>query len=75
MKSLLHPMADLLDWKTRKSTAFYVALGLTAHEVWVHGFNKFTLTLSILLSGLGTLSGVARALWGAPEAQDKPPSP
>ncbi len=72
MKRALQPMADLLDWKTRKATAFYVVLGLTAREVWAHGFNRYTVGLSILLAGLGTLSAVARALWGRPEDPEPP---
>ena len=67
-------MADLLDWKTRKATAFYTVLGLVSREVWVHGFNRWTVGLSVLLAGLGTLSAVARALWGRPEAQEAPES-
>jgi len=69
IKATLHPMADLLDWKTRKATAFYVVLGLVAREVWSQGFNRWTVGLSVLLAGLGTLSAVARAVWGRLEPQ------
>lgn len=63
-------MADLLDWKTRKATAFYVVLGLVAREVWSQGFNRWTVGLSVLLAGIGTLSAVARAVWGRTDAQE-----
>ena len=63
-------MADLLDWKTRKATAFYVVLGLVAREVWSTGFNRWTVGLSVLLAGLGTLSAVSRAVWGRQEPQE-----
>ena len=67
----LQPLMGILDWRTRKATAFYALLGVLCSDIWHRGLNQWNLVGLILMAGLGGLSGVAQLIHGGPP----PPQP
>lgn len=66
----LKPFVGILDWRTRRATAFYALLGVLCSDIWHRGLNRWNLIALVLMAGLGSLSGVAQLLHGNP-----PPPP
>lgn len=66
-------MAGWIDPKTQRAIAFYALLGMLCSDIWHTGLNRWNFTLFALMAGLGTLSGLAKVIWGprvAPRDQD-----
>lgn len=62
----LQSLMGLLDWRTRKATAFYCLLGVLCSDIWHRGLGRWNLIGLILMTGLGSLSGVAHLIHGEP---------
>jgi len=57
-------MAGWIDPKTQRATAFYFLLGLVGSNIWHAGLNKWNFSALVLMTGLGSLSGLAALIWG-----------
>jgi hypothetical protein len=55
-------MTGWLDPKTKRATAFYALLGVTCSRIYHTGLDKYSLCALILLTGVGSLAGIAAAL-------------
>lgn len=66
----IRPLMGLLDWKTKKATAFYTFVGMLASDAWHNGLNRWNLAGFVLAAGLGSLSGLAAIIHG-----NEPPHP
>jgi hypothetical protein len=60
----------ILDWRTRKATAFYALLGVLCSDIWHRGLGKWNLAGLVLMAGLGSLSGIAQIIHGGPPPGD-----
>lgn len=45
----------MIDPRTKESTAFYAALGITLWDIFRHGFQPMSTMLLAAMAGLGTL--------------------
>ena len=55
-------MAGWLDPKTQRATAFYALLGVLCSNIYHTGLTQWNFGALILMSGIGTISGLAHLL-------------
>lgn len=52
-------LAGWLDPKTQRATAFYALLGILCSNIYHAGLNHWNFAGLVLMTGLGTLSGIS----------------
>jgi len=61
-----------IDPKTQRATAFYCLLGVLCSHIYHTGMDQWDLAALVLMTGLGTLSGMAE-LMGRRKPPVEPP--
>ena len=65
-------MAGWIDPKTQRATAFYAFLGVLCSNIFHLGLNQWNLAALVLMTGLGTLSGLAQVMGRTPPPAGPP---
>lgn len=68
----LRHMRGWLDPKTQKATAFYALLGVLCSQIYHAGLDQWDLAALILLTGIGSLSGLAELIHSRQPPADPP---
>lgn len=55
-------MAGWIDPKTQRATAFYALLGVLCSHIYHTGLDQWDLLALALMTGLGTVSGIANLM-------------
>ena len=66
-------MVGWLDPKTQRATAFYLLLGVLCSNIYHTGLQKWNFLALCLMTGLGTVSGLASLLGTSRPPPGDPP--
>ena len=66
-------LAGWLDPKTQRATAFYAFLGIICSNIYHGGMNRWNFSALVLMTGLGTLSGLSDFLRSSRKPPAEPP--
>lgn len=62
-----------IDPKTQRATAFYALLGVVCSNIYHTGLSQWNFAALVLMTGLGTLSGIAHFIRAIKETPTDPP--
>ncbi len=66
-------MAGWIDPKTQRATAFYALLGILCSNIYHAGLNHWNFAALVLMTGVGTLSGLTHFMQACRNTPADPP--
>jgi len=66
-------LGGLIDPKTQRATAFYALLGMLCSNIYHTGMNRWNFAGLVLMTGLGTLSGLTKFMLSLKASPADPP--
>jgi hypothetical protein len=66
-------MAGWIDPKTQRATAFYCLLGVLCSNIYHVGINQWNFSALVLMTGIGTLSGLTHFVQAMKKIPVDPP--